>query len=181
MSACVTKPFKLAQIEAVLVQWLGEARASFTAAAAAVQDRPTSVTPEEVAMTEVLDATVLQGIREIGADGNKLLERVCGLFVLHTPKLLERLCTQCGDDPAEFARAAHALKSMCRNIGAQRSALICEAIEGAAAGGRLPSQGQLETLQQTLDITIEELDAMLRVSSQQALMATRSSKMAQAS
>ena len=133
MSDYVAKPFTLAALRACLERWLGPPQARAAAGALAAAD-PAPPLPD--ADMPVIDEGVLASIREIdrGADG--LLERVIGLYILNAPRLLDELAAAAETGPQSLAAAAHALKSLSRNIGAQRVSALCERIETAAAAGR---------------------------------------------
>ena len=134
MNDYVAKPFTLATLRTCLERWLGpplarDAGVQLAATADAVPALPDDGVP-------VIDEEVLASIREIdrGADG--LLERVIGLYVLNAPRLVDELGAAAQAGPEALGAAAHALKSLSRNIGAVRVSAICERIETAAAAGR---------------------------------------------
>jgi HPt (histidine-containing phosphotransfer) domain-containing protein len=62
-------------------------------------------------------------------------------------------------DLAAVADAAHALKSLSRNIGAIALGDLCDAIEDAARAGQRPSPAHLESLPLTMDATLDALAA----------------------
>jgi len=79
---------------------------------------------------------VLDGLRELerGGDGS-FLRRVIEAFVSDTRSRLDDLRVGiAANDLPTTARAAHALKGSCRNIGARRMASLCEQLEQAANG-----------------------------------------------
>lgn len=171
MNDCVTKPFTLAAIEACLLRWVD---------AEAIRDRLTVVAgshggsldagePAEGAAAEaqggvgderpLIDWSVLDEVREFAGPSNDLVDRVIKLFAGHAPTAASRLGDVSRDgDGAQIASAAHALKSMCRNIGAVRLGEQCEVIESAAREhGVRPTVQQMDILLTTLQETIEAL------------------------
>jgi two-component system sensor histidine kinase BarA len=84
----------------------------------------------------VLDPSVLESMADMQAPGGGLAGRIIGLFVEHAPPKLSDLLVQ-GEthDSVELAATAHALKSMCLNIGATRLAHLCQEIETDAGSG----------------------------------------------
>ena len=69
--------------------------------------------------------------------GDDLVLRLCALYMMHAPVLLERLqdCEAAPRDFARFASAAHVLKSISRTVGVVRVAELCGAVEEAARDG----------------------------------------------
>lgn len=89
-----------------------------------------------------------------GGDGSAFLERILTLFEKHAPDAMDHLSGVVGQaDPTATAEAAHALKSMSANIGAERLADLCAQIEAAAKSGRPPTDIApiVTTFQETLD------------------------------
>jgi signal transduction histidine kinase/DNA-binding NarL/FixJ family response regulator/HPt (histidine-containing phosphotransfer) domain-containing protein len=158
MSDCITKPFTLAQIEAALQRWIGDCKVVEPCDEDALTAIPADAI-EALSSIPILDRHVLQSIREIGSGeaGDQLLGRVVKLFIQQAPTLLNRLCEQRRNTPAEVGKAAHALKSMCRNIGARQMGDICDAIETAAAAGTLPTAAHLQLLEGALPATLNAL------------------------
>ena len=92
-------------------------------------------------------------------DDFDLAARVIDLYRQHAPKALEVLNqTWAEASAAEIAKAAHALKSLSRNIGAIRVGEICDVIETDAREERLErSTPHLEKLNEALAATLEVL------------------------
>ena len=110
-------------------------------------------------LEDIIDWQVLQSIREIQAPDDNLIERIVDLYVEHAPVALEKL-NQCAPaaDPVEIAAAAHALKSLSRNVGAIRAGDLAGLIEAAAEGsGKRPASTELTELGDVLARTITEL------------------------
>ncbi len=158
MTDFIAKPFTLAAIRKCLERWAGAPPATLPASPQAAQDlRPNAgVLAEAVA---ILDCTVLDSIREMQAPDDDLVGRVIGLFVETAPRQLAKLhqCVARPGETAAIASAAHALKSMCRNIGALRMGELCEVIEDDARASRPANSRHMEELTEALPATIDAL------------------------
>jgi two-component system sensor histidine kinase BarA len=164
MNDCVTKPFTLAALEACLLRWVqprpiaeGPADpAPPPADAATTRETPS---PEMPGQPDLLDPSILDQIRDIAGPGDDLVERVIGLFAEHAPIAATRLHAAVAEgDAAAVASAAHALKSMCRNIGARAAGDHCDRIEEAARSrGERPPREDVDALSATVDETIAAL------------------------
>lgn len=164
----LSKPFTLADIRACLTRWFGDnpvAPAVVSSAKAIGSAPPAHSSP-------LIDRAILDSIREIGAKGDELVVKVIGLFREHAPPLCRALIAQSKDDAKETARSAHALKSLCRSIGASRLGDVCEAIESAVAVGgvaRGKSDGYLSPespvgeIEALLSATLDELERGARL------------------
>jgi HPt (histidine-containing phosphotransfer) domain-containing protein len=63
----------------------------------------------------------------------ELLARVINLYMLESPKLIQKLKQAAGaSDATEIARTAHSLKSSSANVGAKVLSRYCEDIEASA-------------------------------------------------
>src|SRR5437762_10254726 len=85
-----------------------------------------------MASGRVIDQTIITDLSGIGGS-RALLDRVLGLFEAKVPQAvegIERLAMTA--DRSALADAAHALKSMCSNIGAERAAIACDDLEKLA-------------------------------------------------
>ena len=154
----LSKPFTLADIHACLSRWLGHAPAALSA-----RLQSGAVAKAEGGASPLIDLGVMQSIREIGVKGDELAAKVAGLFKEHAPPLARALIDQARRDAREAARPAHALKSLCRSIGASRLGDLCEAIEEAAAAGRLAAESDIVALEATLEATLAELQPSVAV------------------
>jgi HPt (histidine-containing phosphotransfer) domain-containing protein len=105
---------------------------------------------------------VLDHIRSLGPDGATLLARLVDLFSEHAPRLLQTIRAEVtrGDAPA-IATAAHALKSLCVNIGARRAGAICDHVEELAANDHPVILDQIAHLEQVVTASIQDLEAMV--------------------
>lgn len=165
MSDFITKPFTLATIRTCLERWLDR-----TAPSAEKEDHPVDPAIGRCTLPEapLLDTSVLQSIRDMQAPGDDLVGRVASLYASHAPDLLERVmeCAMSRDLADSLASAAHALKSLSRNVGAIRVGNICGIIEQQASSGALDADFDFMPLRQAVSATIEEL-ALFRGSNAQ--------------
>ena len=123
MDAYLTKPFTLKQIVACLGKLLD---------GRPMADVADTTIPDNAA---TLDPGVLAELRNIGGS-TALFRRVLDLFAGRVPQAVESVSALAeGSDMRALADAAHALKSMCANIGAFRAVDHCHALELAARGG----------------------------------------------
>ena len=92
------------------------------------------------------DDETLKALQDMDAGGGDLVERTLDLFVSHAKPALVRLvrAAKAGETAAEeeraacaaeIASAAHALKSMCFNVGAVQLGSVCARIESSASDG----------------------------------------------
>lgn len=182
MDDYVAKPYMLATLEQCLLRWLepltdapaeprlvsanenleaepkqsdAHADGLSSVVADAVSDEPASMAAEDI---PVLDAGVLDAIRAI--QGEALVARVSGLYAQRAPKQFDMLRDVVDQqaEPVAIADAAHALKSLSLNVGAQRVAEICERMEcRGRAGSSENANAEVELLQHELDRTLEAL------------------------
>jgi CheY-like chemotaxis protein len=165
MVDCVTKPFTLAAIEACLRKWLPidrmpTARVDLHEPTVVSTDRDAEA--QEVTAKPVLDREVLLSLAEFAGPSNDLIRRLVALFREHAPVAMEKLLEAINQhDLRTTATAAHALKSMCRNIGAAELGDLLHRIEtGAASEGVLPPACNVPRLQTALSTSIAALDAL---------------------
>ena len=131
MDAYMTKPFTLSQIFTCL-------ETQFASRPVAALDDPR---PENDGA--ILDEAVLGDLRKIGGS-TALFHRVLDLFAGRVPQAVEHVTAlSAGDDLKALADAAHALKSMCSNIGAYRAVSACNELERAARNGGNFDAGEL--------------------------------------
>jgi two-component system sensor histidine kinase BarA len=168
MSDFITKPFKLATIEACLDRWL----ASSPKREETALDRPVErhggagtdkTGPAFESEVPVIDQSVIDGIREIDTSSDKLLTRIVELYLEHAPRALTRLegLAQSGAAPGDCASAAHALKSLSRNAGAKLVGDLAGAMElRCETSGSLPTPDSIDHLRRMLEQTITALSAL---------------------
>jgi signal transduction histidine kinase/CheY-like chemotaxis protein/HPt (histidine-containing phosphotransfer) domain-containing protein len=169
MDACITKPFKLKTIEQAILQQLGEeARSRMpqddnsnpkAEGGSAVLPPPDGAFPVDGRERPDLDVSVLESILEFQSVGDNLVGRIVDLFCEHAPKAYHSLLSLPPDcHPEDTAAAAHALKSLCRNVGAIRTGDLCGMIESDARehGARLTRE-TAEELAEALEAAILSL------------------------
>ncbi|MBU1211879.1 MAG: response regulator [Alphaproteobacteria bacterium] len=179
MNDCLTKPFTIGMLEKTLRTWLPDREAASGVEAAAaipygngaegsLERHPATRAPAAVADAArapmsfpLLDPDVLDQIREMQAGDMDLVAKVVALYRTHAPEALRSLRGSWQDAPDDvIATAAHALKSLSRNIGAVRVAEICEVVESGARENSLdrapPLMKELET---ALEATLGALPA----------------------
>lgn len=139
MSDFITKPFTLAAIRNCLERWLP---GGFGEQVTQAGDGHTSCEFDTAGRENdaILDESVLQSIAEMQSPGDDLVARVVGLYLEHAPRALERLAKDYtgGAEAKTIAAAAHALKSLSRNVGARKVGELCGQIEDDARNGRQP-------------------------------------------
>ncbi len=106
----------------------------------------------------ILDPDVLGALRAMtGGRGDRLINRVITLFVQHAPGLQANIEAAAGGSPQAMAEAAHALKSMCRNVGARQLGELCEALENAGRDGQAADPGLIAALPEAVARTTRAL------------------------
>ena len=90
--------------------------------------------PKHGQADEVLERGVLEQLGALRVNGKpELLARTIGLYLVESPKLLQRLKQAASaNDAAEIVRCAHSLKSSSANVGATALSRYCSDIEGSA-------------------------------------------------
>ncbi|MGQ0456443.1 MAG: ATP-binding protein [Hyphomicrobium sp.] len=158
MNECISKPFTLAAIEACLTRMIGSSGATGRAHASG-EASARSDAPEGAKTVGLIDWSVLEDVRQIQPLDNDLIARIVTLYHEHAPRALSRLLSLTSvTDQAEIASAAHALKSMCRNIGAVALADACAKIEELAQEGRaVVEDEEAAKLRRLLSATTEAL------------------------
>jgi len=187
MDACVTKPFTLQSIETCLQDVLTSANPETQATGTSAEARVTTATPADATQTHddenfdtelleanacaLLDTTTLDDLIEMQGPNGTLVTRVITLYEQHAPAALENLLSHEGRKASpELAAAAHALKSLSRNVGALRVGDICNVIEMAAdRGHNLLSEQQIHIIKDAASTTITNLNASLTSSNQDSL------------
>jgi CheY-like chemotaxis protein len=158
MNGTLAKPFTLASLNQCLQKWI-EPKVLAHAGA----HRPGYAAPFDGDLP-VLDLQVIADIRSMQAEGDDLVAHVIDLYCDHAPNLLARLETalaerHCGT----IAFAAHALKSLSRNIGAEKFSATLDSIECTARAAKLPGDHAIVAkLQAELSELLSTLDALPR-------------------
>lgn len=155
MSDYLTKPLTLSSLEACLERWLDREPNYSRDEIGGLLGADGSVVP--LAPAALIDETVIEAIAALQAPGQNLLRRVVDLYIEHTPGLMAALVAAADAAPKDIASAAHALKSLSRNIGAIRVADACDHIEEAADKGGHPTAADLVRLETDLSMTASAL------------------------
>ena len=125
MDGYLTKPFALKTIVSCLESHFGKLPPAAT----------TDKEPAPASNAPVLDQSVIDDLKEIGGS-DALFRRVLDLFSSRVPQAVDKVSgLATSDDLAALADAAHALKSMCANVGARRATQACHELELAARNG----------------------------------------------
>ncbi len=163
MDGYLTKPFRITDLVETFEQFLPEELRQSSAAATTDQSGPDSdatAGPATGDSTPVIDETVL--CEAIGCsldEAGELVLRVLMLFEEHAPAALLKIAETARDGGEEqIGDAAHALKSMARNIGAMRLGAACDRLEEQARTGRTRSlNAQLMGLKNEVVAVLEKI------------------------
>jgi signal transduction histidine kinase/CheY-like chemotaxis protein len=161
MDAVVYKPYTLAQLALCFQKLFPQWPASGTSAAEhslSAEDRWETASGAVASEQDdgMLDTSILHDLQQmVGSAGEAWLQRVFRLYVENARRCRDELVRAIGmGDQESCARAAHALKSMSQNIGAQRVAANADAIERYAREDSIPQGADLQSLDMVLDATI---------------------------
>ena len=111
-------------------------------------------------MAESIDANLLDELQDIMEEEFPLLLET---YLTESQTQYQRVVQSAGSNSLnDLRRCAHALKGSCANVGAARSAQICQAIEQAAASGDTePLSQQIALLEAELEIVRKALNERL--------------------
>jgi CheY-like chemotaxis protein/HPt (histidine-containing phosphotransfer) domain-containing protein len=142
MNDFLPKPFKLAQLQALLARWLpraGETSSTTTVLAAAARDA--SVVPG----SDAIDLRELQSVRELDpAGGMDLVKTILRIFIESAGESVARIENAIlARDGGQLAAAAHALKSSTANVGAKTLSEFYRRLEQLGREGRLADAREL--------------------------------------
>jgi CheY-like chemotaxis protein/HPt (histidine-containing phosphotransfer) domain-containing protein len=143
MNDFLPKPFKLAQLQALLARWLpraGEARSAHTAPESAdAQDN--SVAPG----SDAIDLQALQTVRDLDpAGGMDLVKTILRIFIESAGESVTRVENAIlARDGGQLATVAHALKSSSANVGAKTLSEFYRQLEQLGREGRLADAREL--------------------------------------
>jgi signal transduction histidine kinase/DNA-binding response OmpR family regulator len=143
MNDFLPKPFKLAQLKALLARWLlrgGEAK-STKAALESADARRASVAPG----SDAIDLRALQAVRELDPTGGMdLVKAILRIFIETAGDSVARIENAIlARDGAQLAAAAHALKSSTANVGATTLSEFYRQLERLGREGRLADAREL--------------------------------------
>jgi len=157
MDGVLHKPFTLAALAAALGRFIEPSAAE-----------PGSPPPAPAAIQTEAPAAAGAGLFDdkVGAElarmaaqgGSGFIERIARLYRDHAPAAAQSV-REAADkkESVDVARAAHALKSMSLNIGAQAVAQVCASLEAGARDGQI-DMGQVAALERLLGETLAALD-----------------------
>ncbi len=164
MDDFITKPFTIKTIAERMGLLLPESKAmqeTVTLQPAPVSESAPAIAPQVQINSEkpsdelpVLDQDVIEDLRDSGGGSDGLIKRVFQLFADNAPASFADIEKVSQDsDKVALADAAHALKSMCANIGAARAAAACNRLELAA---RLDEEIDLGAAIAEISVTMNE-------------------------
>ena len=163
MDLYLSKPFRINDLIETFEEFLPEEMRQAEANASSNHAPKVSEEDElerDVGVLPIIDATALR--ESIGCEPDErseLLLRVLSLFEQHGPPALLKIAESARDHiSSEIGDAAHALKSMCLNIGAVRLAAACDRLENDAKNNHLENLNvQLLHLQKELVLALDEI------------------------
>jgi two-component system sensor histidine kinase BarA len=158
MTGYLTKPYTLQSLRTCIADALGAARLTPPSTTA---DRPDN--DAITGKSDLFDRSVLDNIAEMQEPGDDFVERVVRLYATHAPRSLQTLLAVIPSGNAiAIAEAAHALRSLSRNIGAIRVGDLCTRLEAEARDEDLSNvEAHCAAIQQSMPATIAALTAEL--------------------
>jgi len=173
MDRYLTKPFNITDLSAILSELCSTKllTSASTDHAMGRKDTPQELDYSAPVLSDdsgstILDTSQLSSITGLGdAAGQEMIVRILMMFTEHAPAAMKKLNEEKNTHTNDIANAAHALKSMCSNIGADRLFNACEALEIAAR------QNDLDDLAELIGKVEMELDCVLHHIEQRRLAA----------
>ncbi len=134
MDNYITKPFRLQELAEALGAFLVPKEGVFAQPIEAPAETSSMITVDEQSLPPIIDDEVMNSYGDFQEDGGaELIARLLNLFLEHAPGALSHVEEKATElDKKALAAAAHALKSMSRNIGAVRLSNACNDLELAA-------------------------------------------------
>jgi len=131
MDDYVSKPVKPEELGTVLKRWVRE----LGAVPSALEEETGGAAAPPVDTTDLLDRSVLEGLRELQEEGEPdILNELIELFLDDVPPQLVVLREAVvGGNADSVERVAHTLKGSCGNMGAIRMAKVCEQLQEVGA------------------------------------------------
>jgi CheY-like chemotaxis protein len=152
MDDYIAKPVAFEELAALLARWAPVERLAEAAA-------PPASSPSG----SPLDARVLGQLRALDAPGSGFLHGVIGLFLATAPGRIDALSEASRrGDTATVRTLAHALRSACGNVGAQRMHDLCREIEDEAERGPAGREALAQALRDEYGHVREALQAEQR-------------------
>ena len=144
MDDYLAKPFTRAQLAAVLQRWLSAADPGRPTEDAPVPPAARPDVTGVVVERATLNPQALAAIGRLSGHGAALVGRVIRAFLADTPARLAQLREAGHAGNAEALRkAAHALKSSCANVGAERLAAFAAELEAIGRSGAVSRSAPL--------------------------------------
>ena len=159
MDEFMTKPFEIDELTTRIAALL-QARQQVQKSDSSSQDVPHQPAASVDESLAVLNVKALDNIRAINpAKGDVLIQQVVTAFLTQLPEHTEQLKALIDrEDYPALRQAAHALKSMTSNIGAEQLSNLLGNIEQAAkAGSSTLSQADYDSITEMLDQVINAL------------------------
>jgi two-component system sensor histidine kinase/response regulator len=143
MNDFLPKPFRLAQLKALLARWLPHAGEAVRTHA--VPEPASAPDAALVPGSDPIDFRALQTVRELDpAGGTDLLKTILRIFIDSADESVSRVETAfLARDGQRLAAAAHALKSSAANVGAKILSDFYRQLEQLGREGRLAEAGEL--------------------------------------
>ncbi len=162
MDDLITKPFTLKTIAKCLAAWLPNSAAGNAdqACQPAADDAGCPVSAHN--HQPAIDRQVIENVRLMSGGDSNLLLKTTELFRELGPPALAKVEDKAGaEDLRALADAAHALKSMCANMGAARAAGACNQLEELArTGTSFDIATHVKMISQEFAAALQELDAI---------------------
>ncbi len=144
MDDYLAKPFTRAQLAAVLQRWLPTAGDGRPSAVAPIPPAAAGAASGVGVERATLNPQALAAIGRLSDQGAALVGRVIGAFLADTPARLALIRDAGRTGNAEALRkAAHALKSSCANVGAERLAAFAAELEAIGKSGAVAGSAAL--------------------------------------
>ena len=168
MDDYLTKPLQVSQLALALERWVAtdvESATPVPTPMSVVQNPAAeSSVPHDEGADPAVDFSRLTEFREFDDEEQSMTREVIALFVGDAPTRLAaiRAAVDSQDAPA-LARAAHALKGACSNVGAVGMLAVCSELEAQAHDGLMPADAaaQLARLEALLPRTCSALEQWL--------------------
>ncbi|MCI5046892.1 MAG: ATP-binding protein [Aquisalinus sp.] len=169
MDAFLTKPFTLEGISAMMAQHIeGDAEPQKAIRQDEDHTDPAVVAPAGAPapatdVTSMLNPDVLAELKQMGEiSGRDMVARALTIFNDSAPAALRNVAESLNSgDVSALGKAAHALKSMSYNIGAQALGDACARIEERAAAGEKADAQTMQQLTDSFQATVNETTARL--------------------
>ena len=148
MDDYISKPVRIADLQSALERW----------ATRLVKKTDTSFISRQGITDQLLDKSLVEELRGMSpAGGSTMFNELTDFFMENAPQRIAQI-TQNLHDTQKVSFHAHALKSMCLNLGANRMAELCQKIVETALAGNEESIARLAgELERAFQLTQAEL------------------------